>query len=239
MAEDNDRQENQGTTYNQPENALGKVKGDERSGADYGPGYGIGSENYTVQGGSYSRQAQDRQGPYSGMGPEGHGRQDEAILDQIVERLTQHGRIDARRIIVQVNHGRVTLGGFVGSRRQKEAAEEVVRSVSGIGEVRNHLSVWKSGDTAGQVWGSTARGILHVGQMVIGQDGRSIGTVKALRGDDFWVNRPLKRDVYIPYAAVERVDASVFLNLPADEVDQQDWPIPGLLGSPPISRRRA
>jgi osmotically-inducible protein OsmY len=43
------------------------------------------------------------------MGPEGYRRSDERILDDVSERLTRHGHIDARQISVGVTEGEVIL----------------------------------------------------------------------------------------------------------------------------------
>ncbi len=47
------------------------------------------------------------------MGPQGYQRSDERIHEEVCERLTQHGKLDARNIQVQVNRGEVTLAGSV------------------------------------------------------------------------------------------------------------------------------
>jgi hypothetical protein len=71
---------------------------------------------------------------------------------------------------------------------------------------------------------------------VVGSDGESIGSVKSVRGTDFEVNRPMSRDLYVPFSAVRTVDSErVLLNCRASEVDQQQWPttspVGGTMGS--------
>ena len=80
-------------------------------------------------------------GPFVGQGPKGYQRSDERILEDVCERLTQDGRIDARTIEVSVTHGEVTLRGTVGDRRAKRMAEDVAESVSGVRDVSNELRV--------------------------------------------------------------------------------------------------
>lgn len=80
-------------------------------------------------------------GPFTGVGPRGYTRADERILDDIIDRLTQHGRINASEIIVQVEHGEVTLDGTVDNRRAKRIAEDVVESVAGVKDVHNQMHV--------------------------------------------------------------------------------------------------
>ena len=66
---------------------------------------------------------------------------------------------------------------------------------------------------------------------VVGADGESVGTVKLVRGTDFQVDRPMSRDLYIPFSAVRTVDSErVLLSCRASEVDQQNWPSPSVTG---------
>jgi osmotically-inducible protein OsmY len=67
---------------------------------------------------------------------------------------------------------------------------------------------------------------------VVGSDGANVGTVKAVHGTDFHVDRPMGRDVFVPFSAVRTVDGErVMLTVRADQVDDQRWPAPGLAGS--------
>ena len=62
---------------------------------------------------------------------------------------------------------------------------------------------------------------------VFGSDGGSIGTVHEVRASDFLVNRPLARDVYVPFSAIRSVaDGLVMLNIEAYQVDHMGWPNP-------------
>lgn len=85
-------------------------------------------------------------GPFTGMGPQGYQRSDERIHEEICERLTQHGRIDARNIQVQVKNGEVTLTGSVDKRRAKRMVEDTIDSISGVKEVHNQLRVEQNKD---------------------------------------------------------------------------------------------
>jgi BON domain len=82
-----------------------------------------------------------RPGPYTGRGPKGYRRADERIKEDVCDRLTQHGQIDASDIDVQVQNGEVTLSGVVDDRPAKRMAEDVVDSVSGVKDVHNQLKV--------------------------------------------------------------------------------------------------
>jgi osmotically-inducible protein OsmY len=80
-------------------------------------------------------------GPETGRGPQGYQRSMERIHEDVCERLTQHGRVDASNIEVKVENGEVTLTGTVNSRQEKRMAEETVESVMGVTEVHNQLRV--------------------------------------------------------------------------------------------------
>jgi hypothetical protein len=80
-------------------------------------------------------------GQYTGMGPQNYNRSDEQILEEVCERLTRHGRIDASDIDVKVENGDVTLSGSVPSRDMKRMAEDAADSISGVNDVRNEIKV--------------------------------------------------------------------------------------------------
>jgi hypothetical protein len=78
-------------------------------------------------------------GPHSGRGPRGYQRTDERIREEINERLTAHGLIDATEVECRVVNGEVTLTGFVDSRTAKRAAADLAEDVYGVREVHNQL----------------------------------------------------------------------------------------------------
>lgn len=78
-------------------------------------------------------------GPQTGRGPRGYQRSDDRIKEEVCERLTQHGDIDAAGIEVIVQDGEVTISGSVDSRQAKRQAEDAVESVAGVRDVRNQL----------------------------------------------------------------------------------------------------
>ena len=88
---------------------------------------------------SSESEAWQQPGPYSGMGPNGYVRSDERIQEEVCDRLTRHGFIDARNIQVDVKNGEVTLAGTVNSRDAKRMAEDAVETVSGVQDVHNRL----------------------------------------------------------------------------------------------------
>ena len=69
------------------------------------------------------------------------------------------------------------------------------------------------------------------GMEVVGVDGELVGSVKAVRGPDFLVDRPLARDVYVPIGAIQAIVGEtaneagrqrIILTIPADRVGDQD-----------------
>jgi hypothetical protein len=80
-------------------------------------------------------------GPYAGRGPRGYQRSDERIREELNERLTAHGYVDATDIECQVASGEVTLIGFVSSRRAKHIAEDVAGDIAGVRDVHNQLRI--------------------------------------------------------------------------------------------------
>ncbi len=122
---------------------------------------GYGREGYFRGERDYGREGYGREGPYSsewagperwlrpgphtGRGPRGYQRSDQRIFEEVCDRLTQDGQLDASEIEVLVANREVTLQGTVNSRQDKRRAEDVVESVSGVEEVHNQLRVRKQG----------------------------------------------------------------------------------------------
>ncbi len=70
---------------------------------------------------------------------------------------------------------------------------------------------------------------ITVGMQVVGTDGGNIWTVKEVRNNDFLVNIPMHRDVYVPYNAVLNVTGNtVALNIPSNQINNMGWPNPSL-----------
>lgn len=78
-------------------------------------------------------------GPHAGKGPKTYQRTDDRIRDDVNERLTRHGELDASDIDVAVENGEVTLTGAVETRRDKRLAEAIAESVFGVRDVHNRL----------------------------------------------------------------------------------------------------
>jgi hypothetical protein len=83
----------------------------------------------------------DVPGPHAGRGPEGYRRADQRIHEDVCERLSAHGGVDASGVEVKVEEGEVTLSGTVPERRMKRLAEDLAEAVLGVHDVHNHLRV--------------------------------------------------------------------------------------------------
>lgn len=88
-------------------------------------------------------------GPFAGRGPRGYQRPDDRIREEVNDRLTAHGLIDATDVECRVEHGEVTLTGFVNSRQAKRAAEDVIEDIHGVRDIHNQLRVRSHADDAG------------------------------------------------------------------------------------------
>jgi hypothetical protein len=80
-------------------------------------------------------------GPFTGRGPSDYRRSEDAIREEVCERLTRHGALDASGIRVRVEEGEVILEGSVGSRSAKRMAEDAAETVSGVRDVHNRLRI--------------------------------------------------------------------------------------------------
>jgi len=96
------------------------------------------------------RQGQATQGQHSGRGPRNYKRSDQRIEEDINERLTEHGTLDATDIEVTVQGGEVTLKGNVENRQAKRLAEEVAEGVSGVKDVTNQIKVQQQSSSEGR-----------------------------------------------------------------------------------------
>jgi hypothetical protein len=95
-------------------------------------------------------------GPFTGRGPEGYQRSEDSIRDDVCERLTRHGHLDASGIRVRIdNNNEVVLEGTVPDRHTKRLAEDVAESVFGVRDVQNRLRVSERDENRGT---GTARG---------------------------------------------------------------------------------
>ncbi|MBA4796527.1 MAG: BON domain-containing protein [Rhizobiales bacterium] len=83
---------------------------------------------------------------HRGKGPRGYRRSDSRILEDVNDRLSDDGSVDASDIEVTVKDGEVTLSGHVTDRWEKRRAEDCADDVSGVTHVQNNLRVRTSGE---------------------------------------------------------------------------------------------
>jgi len=83
---------------------------------------------------------------HRGRGPRNYVRSDERIKEDVNDRLTDDGFLDATEIECSVDNREVTLSGTVDSRQAKRRAEDLADSVSGVTNVQNNLRVRRDDD---------------------------------------------------------------------------------------------
>jgi len=189
---------------------------------------------------------------FAGRGPRGYQRSDERIREDVSEILWEHDDIDASDIDVTVENGEVTLEGTVDSRWTKRMAEDAAHEARGVVDVHNRLRInreqptgWDRGTdrltqtnraVTGNVrleGGRTGTGLSFAPDMtVVGADGDEVGIIKEVRSDTVLVDRPMARDIYVPFSAVAVTDGSTArLNVRNDEIDNQGWQNPPMTGT--------
>jgi hypothetical protein len=155
---------------------------------------------------------------------------------------------------VSVSRGEVTLDGTVPDRWEKRLAEDLTEGVFGVTEVHNRLrtsagvtsqpergpthepprpmstSTGSSGWPASSAPATGSRvAQLRDGMHVVGLDGEQVGRVKEVRGEEFLIDRPMGRGVFVPTRFVQStVNDQVVLTVPAHQVDGMGWRSPEL-----------
>jgi hyperosmotically inducible protein len=76
---------------------------------------------------------------------------DATLLTKVKSALVSNDVTEAGEINVDVNRGVVKLSGFVDTPKEKSAAGDVARGVSGVQSVQNDIAVGDKSSTAGQV----------------------------------------------------------------------------------------
>ena len=86
---------------------------------------------------------------HRGKGPKAYERSDARVRELICEALTQHPRIDASDVEVNVANGEVSLSGSVVDRWTKFAIEELAERYVQGDRIRNVVKVSRRSDTTG------------------------------------------------------------------------------------------
>jgi len=128
----------------------GSRGGHERDARGWGYSGGYGAGAGFVGGRSSSMGRSMMGGPYAGRGPRGYQRSDERIREDVCERMSDCGELDASEIEVRVSNAEVTLQGTVRDRHDKRLAEDLVDEVAGVREVHNQIRLSQPGSDAGQ-----------------------------------------------------------------------------------------
>lgn len=82
---------------------------------------------------------------FKGRGPRNYVRSDARIREHVCDALTDHERVDASDIQVEVEDANVTLTGSVPEREMKRLAETTAEACRGVQHVTNLLRVRASG----------------------------------------------------------------------------------------------
>jgi osmotically-inducible protein OsmY len=86
---------------------------------------------------------------HRGKGPKGYARSDARVRELICEALTQHPRIDASDVEVNVGNGEVSLSGSVVDRWTKFAIEELAERYVEADRIHNAVKVSRRNDAMG------------------------------------------------------------------------------------------
>ena len=133
--------------------------GRDIEGQAYGPDPRSASRGSGSQSSSYGDFRPWDAGEHRGRGPRGYQRSDERIREDVSDRLSDDGHLDASDIEVTVSKGEVTLNGTVSSRDQKRRAEDLAEEVSAVSHVQNNLRVNKGTDISAAERGTDMSGV--------------------------------------------------------------------------------
>jgi osmotically-inducible protein OsmY len=86
---------------------------------------------------------------HRGKGPKGYARSDARVRELICEALTQHPRIDASDVEINVANGEVSLSGSVSDRWTKFAIEELAECFVQADRIHNAVKVSRRNDATG------------------------------------------------------------------------------------------
>jgi hypothetical protein len=80
--------------------------------------------------------------------------------------------------------------------------------------------------------GSEYRERVRENMEVVGSDGEAVGGVKEISNNSFLIDRPMHRDLFVPFNAIRSMSGNrLTLSVQANEVDDQGWATPALMGS--------
>jgi len=118
------------------------------------------------------------------------------------------------------------------SSRQKTSSQRSLQTTSQSQKQQSGVRGAGAGTATGvatQQGTSQLKSQIKEGVEVVGSQGKSVGTVKQVRSNDFLVDRPVARDIFVPFSAAHFENGKVRLNVTADQVDDQNWDTPEFL----------
>ena len=137
----------------------GRMQGGGQGSRGYGSGAGgaYGGGGYASNFAGGGQPSSGERENHRGRGPKGYKRSDDRIKEDVNDRITDDGSLNASDISVDVSDQEVTLKGTVQTRWEKRRAEDCAESVSGVDHVQNNLRVKSSSDetTASQASSSS------------------------------------------------------------------------------------
>lgn len=166
---------------------------------------------------------------------------DAAIREDVHQRIAQDIHVDASNVGIDVADGVVTLTGTVPEPGQDAVVERHAWAAVGVRQVDNRVTLPAPRTFEGEMLPANTfqEGQVRPGMRVVGNDGIAIGTVKEVRAADFLVNRPLARDVYVPFESVLTTSSpgessrggptqrsEVVLTLRSEQMDDAHWRSP-------------
>ena len=137
--------------------------------------------------------------------------------ERTTERQEVGGTVRRERVEAEDTAQRAGVGADAGAAGTRSAATTV--GTAGA------MGTGAAGGQAAAIGG----GQVQVGTEVYGSDGDYVGSVKEARERDLLVDRRMRRDVYVPFDAVQSVAGGrVVLAIPAEQVDEMGWSNPSL-----------
>lgn len=90
----------------------------------------------------------------------------------------------------------------------------------------------RQGASSGTMFGSDFRSQLREGMSVVGSDGDNVGELKEISSSSFLLDRSMHREIFVPYSAIQSVTGDrVMLSVRSNDIDDQGWATPDLMGS--------
>jgi hypothetical protein len=138
-----------------------------------GVGGGMGGQHFGL--GQRGMSAGTGGGHRFGKAPKGYKRSDERIRDDVCDCIMRRGDIDASEVEVSVRDGEVVLTGFVYSRADKRAIEDLIDDVMGVLDIQNQLRVGPGvQQQQGGAMAGSAHGMESASQDATGPEGATM-----------------------------------------------------------------